>query len=207
VLYSSDRTGSAQVYVERFSDPRTFAGATTDRLSDAATGLFEPTAAPGRYTAAVLFRADGYHLGIADCCAASGGSAAHVADYRDTVSRTASAPAVVDNGAVSRYSPWRTLLPRYWLPTVDPGLDNGYRIGAMTSGFDVVGRHSFSANLSVPTNDRGGLVGGLSYEYSGFGLPIIQLDASQDWQTLGGIGGRDPKQTFIARTISPHLER
>jgi hypothetical protein len=160
VLYSSDRTGSAQIYVERFDEPSTFGGATTYRLSNAGTGLFEPTSAPASSRAtAVLFRADGYHLGVGDCCATT--TEERVAEYRDTVPHTM-AQVLVDSGAVKKYSPWRTFIPRYWLPQVDQGIDNGYRVGALTSGFDVMGRHTMTAEFEVPTNDRGGVVGALS---------------------------------------------
>jgi len=194
VMYASDRTGSTEVYVERFGDTRTFANATTYRLSSAATGLFDPSSAPRtNRAAAVLFRADGYHLGVGDCCATD---AVRVDDYRDTVPRLEPVPIVVDSGRVTRYDPWRTFLPHYWLPTMDPGIDGGYRIGAMTSGFDVVGRHVMSATVEVPTNNTG-VVGNLTYQYSGLGLPIIQFDASQDWQTLGGAFSRDASRTFL----------
>ncbi|HMA24122.1 MAG TPA: hypothetical protein VKP00_09005, partial [Gemmatimonadaceae bacterium] len=195
VLYSSDRTGSAQIYVERFDEPSTFGGATTYRLSNAGTGLFEPTSAPASSRAtAVLFRADGYHLGIGDCCATT--TEERVADYRDTVPR-AMAQVIIDSGGVKKYSPWRTFIPRYWLPQVDQGIDNGYRVGALTSGFDVVGRHTMTAEFEVPTNDRGGVVGALSYQYSGLGLPIIQADASQEWESPGGISDRSPQRNII----------
>jgi hypothetical protein len=195
ILYSSDRTGSAQIYVERFDEPRTFAGATTYRLSDAGTGLFEPTSAPGTpRAAAVLFRADGYHLGVGACCATT--TAERTADYRDTTSHTTDV-VVVDSSPVSRYSPWRTFIPRYWLPQVDQGIDNGYRIGALTSGFDVIGRHTVTAQIEVPTNDRGGVTGSAVYQYSGLGLPIIQADASQNWESLGGISDRSPQRRII----------
>jgi hypothetical protein len=107
------------------------------------------------------------------------------------------APVIVDSGPVRKYSPWRSFVPRYWLPQVDQGLDNGYLIGALTSGFDVVGRHAMTAHVEVPTNNRGGVVASAVYQYSGFGLPIIQVDASQDWETLGGISDRSPQRNII----------
>jgi hypothetical protein len=195
VLYSSDRTGVAQVYVERFTDARTFAGAATYRLSNATTGLFEPTSAPAaNRTAAVYFRADGYHVGVGNCCDAA--ATERVADYRDTLPRGALDTVVVDRSAATRYSPWRTFIPRYWLPTVDQGISGGYRIGATTSGFDVIGRHTMTAHIGIPTN-KTGVVGDLSYQYSGFGLPIIQVNGSQDWVSLGGIFSRDADRQVI----------
>ncbi|HEV8495598.1 MAG TPA: hypothetical protein VGQ56_01965, partial [Gemmatimonadaceae bacterium] len=195
ILYSSDRTGSAQIYAERFDDARTFAGATTYRLSNAATGLFEPTSAPTSARAAVvLFRGDGYHLGIGDCCATT--NEERTPEYRDTLPHTTDL-VLVDSGVVRKYSPWRTFMPRYWLPQVDQGLDNGYRIGALTSGFDVVGRHTMTAQIEAPTNNRGGITGSAVYQYSGFGLPIIQADASQDWESLGAISDRSAQRNII----------
>ena len=195
VLYSSDRTGSAQIYVERFDEPSTFGGATTYRLSNAGTGLFEPTSAPtSDRAAAVLFRADGYHLGVGDCCAPA--TQERVADYRDSLPHTTDA-VIVDSGPIRKYSPWRTFIPRYWLPQIDQGIDNGYRIGALTSGFDVIGRHTMTAQIEAPTNNRGGVTGNVVYQYSGFGLPIIQADASQDWESLGGISDRSPQRRTI----------
>ncbi len=194
VLYASDRTGETQMYLERFDDARAFAGATTYRLSRAATGLFEPASAPRTdQAAAVLFRGDGYHLGVGACCTSG---AVRVADYRDSVPRYAAVPIIVDSGRVTAYNPWPSFVPRYWLPVIDPGIDGGYRLGAMTSGSDVVGRHAISATVEIPTNNTG-VVGNVTYQYSGFGLPIIQVDADQEWQSLGGVFDRDAARTFL----------
>lgn len=197
ILYSSDRTGTAQVYAELFGDAPDYSGAATLRLSNAETGLFEPTEAPhGARTAAVLFRADGYHLGDAPCCTAS--ATERVAEYRDTTPSPSTAPVVVDSGPARRYRAWRTFYPRYWLPTVDQGIEGGYRVGLMTSGYDVVGRHAMTATFEVPTNNTG-VVGDLSYQYSGLGLPILQLDAAQEWESLGDVVSRDAARQVLGK--------
>src|SRR6185437_662280 len=140
IMYSSDRSGSAQVYVEEFGDPRTFVPSRTVLVSDAVTGVFEPSVAPrGDRVTAILFRSDGYHLGMAPCCDTLLARDT-VPAYLDTLPSSTTAPLIADSGRVSRYSPWRTFMPRYWLPTIDQGIDGGYRIGVMTSGFDVIGR-------------------------------------------------------------------
>ncbi|MGE5098919.1 MAG: hypothetical protein ACM3SX_02945, partial [Deltaproteobacteria bacterium] len=131
---------------------------------------------------------------VGDCCEAT--TEERVAAYLDTVSHTTDA-VLVDSGPVRKYSPWRTFIPRYWLPQVDLGIDNGYRIGALTSGFDVIGRHTMTAQIEAPTNDRGGITGSVVYQYSGFGLPIIQADAAQDWESLGGISDRTSQRNII----------
>ena len=212
ILYSSDRTGVAQVYAERFTDSRTFAGAVTYRLSNVATGIFEPTPAPrDNRTLAVVFRSDGYHLGIGDCCGAAADESsgeARVDDYRTTTPRAAIAPALVDSGRSTPYSPWRTLAPRHWLPTIDQGVDGGYLIGGTTYGFDVVGRHAFTASIGFPTNNTG-VVGDFLYTYRGFGLPTFQVAAAQSWESLGGIFSREGNLPLIGevfrRTLNADL--
>jgi hypothetical protein len=190
VYYSSDRTGEAQVYFSRIGGP-------TYRVSNAATGLFEPQASPrDDHLAAVLFRADGYHLGVAPCC--DPGAAQWTIDTASIVTDAGNvAPVIVDTSRATKYSPWRTFIPRYWLPTIDPGIRDGYRVGALTSGRDVIGRHTFEASLRAPLNGLGGLTGSINYQYSGFGLPILQFDASQDWESLGFAFARDADRTLI----------
>jgi hypothetical protein len=194
IIYSSDRSGSAQVYVERFDDPRDLSRSTTLRVSDAYSGLFEPQAArQSSRVAAVLFRTDGYHLGVAPCCSTSGEA---VPAYRDTTPASTLAPVVTESGAAHRYSPWRMLVPRYWLPTLSEAMHNGYYLGASTSAADVVGRHSLDASLGIPTNNTG-VVWSAGYRYSGFGLPIISASASQDWSYRGHIFDRDAARTAL----------
>ena len=202
---------SAQLYFKNshgygFAEPRTF------RVSDVDTGLFEPNAAPrADRLAAVLFRADGYHLGVGSCCA-TGSARRHAAERVRRISivtaATDVAPVIVDTSAAKQFSPWRTLFPRYWLPKLDPGIDGGYRIGASTSGIDVIGRHAFTANLSLPDEQpRRNHRQRSPISIPAFGLPIIQLDASQDWESLGGIFARNAQRAPARRALSPHLER
>jgi hypothetical protein len=200
IVYSSDRTGTAQIYVERFGELGDFAGARTFRMSDVATGMFEPSAAStGDRLAVVLFRVDGYHLGVGACCEGNTGEPVPV--YLDTVVRATVAPVITDTGPVHGYRPWRMLVPRYWLPTFDPGIRNGYLIGATTSGSDIVGRHTYTAHAAYPTNNLGGLEGDFTYQYSGLGLPILQLDASQTWLSVGGVSERDAPQTILGEVF------
>lgn len=194
VMYNSDRDGTTQVYLERFANARTFAGASTRRLSDVATGMFNGVPAPsGNAAAAIEFRSDGYHLGVGRYDAASGVA---VPDYLDTLQHAGVAPIIVDSGRVTNYHAWRTFYPRYWLPSVNPGIDGGYRIGLVTSGQDVIGRHSVDAEIEFPTN-KTGIVGDITYQYAGLGLPILEFDASQDWESLGGVFARTPTRPLI----------
>ena len=194
VYYSSDYTGQTQIYFSRIDR-------TTYRLSNAVTGVFEPQASPrDDHMAAVVFRSDGYHLGIAPCCDVAAGQWSPQ-PAQIVTEATNVAPVIVDSSPATKYSPWRTFMPRYWLPTLDQGIRDGYRIGALTSGRDVVGLHTMEASLRVPTNGLGGITGSIDYQYSGFGLPILQLDASQDYESLGFAFDRNSDRTPIGEVF------
>src|SRR5262249_19753130 len=55
--------------------------------------------------------------------------------------------------------------------------------------------------LRFPTNSRGGVTGSFNYQYSGFGLPIIQIDASQDYESLGFAFDRDANRTLLGEVF------
>lgn len=180
VYFSSDRSGVTNLYQAAFrsASPDTLTAANVQRVSDAVTGLFEPQPSPsGREIAATVFKADGYHIGVAPISEHPAPSTQHLTqvDPRD-------APPISKTPAPStKYSPWRSLLPRYWIPFTEAALDsNSARIGALTSGEDVVGRHSYQALLFVPT-DNSGITGSLYYRDGRLGQPVIELVASQDW--------------------------
>ena len=89
--------------------------------------------------------------------------------------------------SVRRYRAWSSLLPRYWIPYVSDALTaDSYRLGAFTSGQDLVGRHAYQALLYVPT-DNSGITGALFYRNAMLGRPVVELSASQDWENRGGI--------------------
>ncbi|MEX2180020.1 MAG: hypothetical protein WD801_14995 [Gemmatimonadaceae bacterium] len=196
VYFSSDRTGITNLYQASF--PPAFATGEPmpplRRVSDAQTGLFEPQRAPrGQTMSAVVFRADGYHVGIAPLDSAR---AADAPALQTVAPRAAPSPAA-HAGTATRYSPWRTLLPRYWMPFFASALeDNGYRIGAGTSGEDVVGRHAYNAVVLVPT-DQSGLTGAVSYRNARLGQPVIELAGSQDWENFGVIRNATPPNAVI----------
>jgi hypothetical protein len=190
ILFSSDRGGTPDIYVASVpadvSAHRATAWTQTQvappiRLSDAPTGLFEPQLSPdGKTIGAVFFRADGYRVGAApfrsaDVAADSGGLG---------IVRVAGAPSLGpvtrDTSGISSYSPWASLRPRYWLPLVEESLGRGYRLGGMTSGQDLVGRHAYAGTLLVPT-DNTGIVGTFDYRYAGLGQPVVGATLIQDW--------------------------
>ena len=190
VLYTSDRTGSAQIYLTTLGDEREV------RVSNAAAGLFEPQLRDGawgspalvggaervgtpRAVAAVVLRGDGYHLGVGSCCQPAPAAPSVVAG---------NAPAIaIDSSPARPYSPWRQLVPRYWVPSFAEGMHSGQpRIGGETGGNDIIGRHAWDLAVQVPT-DNSGITGGLAYSYAGLGLPVVDVLASRDWSLRGRI--------------------
>jgi len=184
VYFSSERSGSPQIYV---ADVTTFAP-TIARITDAATGVFGPEVSPDQTSlATVLFKADGFHLGVAPL------SAVHpvAADSTRTSPRSGCITCLaivgglpplgtVDTSRATDYSPWRTLLPRYWLPTFESTTTDGTSYGLVTSGTDVIGRHDYT--IEILHNSRWAENSAwLWYRYAGFGLPLIDLYASQNY--------------------------
>jgi hypothetical protein len=189
VFYTSDRTGTAQIYLTNLGDRAEV------RVSDAAAGLFDPQlrATPGpdgvNAVAAVVLRGDGYHLGIGTCCQVVAAGPRLTASNAAGPSLAASTlPAIaIDSSPARAYSPWRQLAPRYWLPSFAQGIHSGQpRIGAETGSNDIIGRHAWDLMVQVPT-DNSGVTGGLAYSYAGLGLPVIDVLASRDWSLRGRV--------------------
>jgi hypothetical protein len=190
VLYTSDRTGSAQIYMTTLRDQHEV------RVSDAAAGLFEPQlrdrawrgpvmvdlgqrVSASRAIAAVALRGDGYHLGVAACCTPM--------DAAPSVAASSAPAPASDSSPAQPYSPWRQIVPRYWLPSFAEGIHSGRpRIGAETGGSDIIGRHAWDLVVQLPT-DNSGVTGGLAYSYAGLGLPVLDVLASRDWSLRGRV--------------------
>ena len=189
IYFTSDRTGVTNVYSARFEP------GPDDRLmllSAATTGVFFPVVSPdGRWMAASAVLGDGYHLGVTPMDRLTPVPADTLRDAAKP--EPAAAPDSATTPA-TRYSPWRTLWPRYWMPVEEPSLAGGARLGAYTSGSDVVGRHAYDAQVLVPT-DATGVTGYFDYAYAGLGMPVLVANAAQDWQNTAAI--RDDHRNVI----------
>ena len=168
------------------------------------TGIATPEQSPdGRWIAAVTLRADGYHVGIAPSLAPRRETevpspAPPVAPY----ARLSPAP-----GDFARYSPWRSLLPRYWYPILEPAPVRGTLLGAQTAGTDVVGRHAYSAFVAIPSTGSYP-TGGFGYRYAGLRRPLLDLGASQDFDEQGDLlrdGTDDVVGALLKRTRDASL--
>jgi hypothetical protein len=186
IYFSSERSGSPQIYV---ADVTSFPPAVS-RITDAATGVFSPEVSPDQSRlATLLFKADGYHVGVAPLADQQSGISS--ADSTRTSPRegcgaclnlvTGLAPVGQADTSRSRpYSPWRSLLPRYWLPVFESATGVGTSWGAVTSGFDIIGRHSYTLE-ALRNNGLRQNSAWLWYTYAGLGLPLIDVYASQNF--------------------------
>jgi WD40 repeat protein len=208
IYFASERNGSPQIYV---ADVTTFAP-TVARVSDAATGVFNPEVSPDQAElATLLFKADGFHLGVVPLS-----SVARLADADSTRTSPRAActnclaivPGLAPIGAADTsratdYSPWLSLLPRYWIPVFESSTTDGSSWGAATSGFDIVDRHNYL--VEVLHNSRWAENSAwLWYRYAGFGLPLIDLYASQNYSNANFVlvdnaGNRSPPFGFTER--------
>jgi hypothetical protein len=185
ILFSSDRSGRPQLYAVR-TGSAIGAAAAPRLLSDAATGISDPEPAPrDPLLAALHFRADGYHVGVASLSLS-----AAVASSDTLATRASSAPVPllpfeIDSSPARPYRPWRTLLPRYWLPIFALAADDEMAYGGVTSGEDVIGRHFYTVEALV-TAATGDVAGGFGYSYARLGNPVLSTSFSQfsDYDSL-----------------------
>ncbi len=180
VYFNSDRDGTSNVYRARFgADVTEF-----ERVSGARTGLFEAQISPsGRELAAVVFKADGYHIGIAPLDSVRGVAAESIA----SVAPRPAGSSLQSQVPSRKYSAFRQLKPRWWMPFVVAALDsNSARYGFATSGEDIAGRHAYDASIAVP-DDGSGLTGAFFYRNATLGRPLLDFVYAQDWENRARI--------------------
>jgi Tol biopolymer transport system component len=206
LVWTSDRTGIMNI-LGADVDPSTGRVGMPRQLTNVRTAAIYPSVGPdGR----IYF--SGHHVDGWEAeriaFAPEGATPAPSAAPRFTPSPVApSSQRPAAEGDVHPYSIWPTLLPRYWRPRLSepidarllPGLRStevlGWRIGAETSGRDLVGRHSYAVYAQAIT-PRGELEGGASYAYRGFGNPVLALGAEQRWSSGGA---------FVSETLPDTL--
>ena len=90
------------------------------------------------------------------------------------------------------WSPFRSLLPRYWLPDWHEPESVGdvrvlpWVVGLETSGRDLVGRHSWALTVGAGVPDPGRRTELRSHwRWAGLGQPALTVVAEQSYRTLG----------------------
>jgi hypothetical protein len=196
IYFSSDRSGLPQIYV---ADVTAFSPSVA-RITDAATGIFAPEVSPDRsMLATLLFTADGFHIGVAplteqlQLSPADSSRTSPRAGCSTCLNVVTGLPPLgaADSSRPRAYSAWPSILPRYWLPVFESTTNDGTSYGAVTSGFDVVARHSYTVE-ALRNNRFAENSAWLWYRYAGLGRPLIDLYASQSYShdfVYGGTSG------------------
>jgi hypothetical protein len=198
VVFSSDRTGIADLYAYDLRDDRLM------RVTRVTTGAFQPDVSrDGRWIAFSWYHADGYHVARIPFDPRSWTPAPPVrAAVRDSSSAVAEGPAPA--AAPHKYSPLRSLLPSGWSPVLIADTTLGVAIGAAIGGEDVVGRHAYALSVAArPASGRTDAWAG--YLFSGLVNPVVGLSAIQEWSVLYDAGSfAAPDGTVIPTAL---LER
>ncbi len=174
IFFTSDRNGRSALYRANVAT-----GALA-LIADSPTGLFENEPSPdGTRLATFVLGADGHSLALVDATAAG-----TPADSASVLPPARGTPLATSDAPVGAYRAWRSVLPRYWTPTIEDAYDAAYRYGLLTNGYDLVGRHSWQLSASQATK-HGEPEFDASYDFAGFGLPVLSLSTSQVWDHPG----------------------
>lgn len=186
LFYTSTGSGSPQMYNVAVSG-----SPSRSAQSSASTGFFHPEISPGsRWIAGLDFRYDGYHVGYAPIPSLQARAQAPGVEGPRKGCTNCSLTAAVAPGSTSDlaaprpYSPWRSLLPTYWEPIITQYTNNGFLLGAATSGYDVIGRHSYYLQGAYNTKFKD-VEGYAAYRYAGLGQPFLNFTVEQAWEHFG----------------------
>lgn len=199
ILFVADSSDRTEIY-----EVPALTGSTVSqerRLTSTVTAVFGPSASPDGSTLALgVLRADGQHIGVApyvhattpgrdqgvvsipDSAAmhsAAADSAAPRIEARVREAITSARPVEGAGPVARRYSALRTLRPYYWLPVVQQNARDRWQFGGLTSGQDVIGRHSYFAQAHSEFGGRG-IDAFASYRYLGLGQPALDLAAEHN---------------------------
>jgi len=200
VYFTSDRSGQSSLY--RASLP----GGALALVASTATALAESEPSPdGAWLATTQLRGDGQHVALVPLRAGVPATAKSVlAEGRDD-------PIVSVGGASAPFSPWRTLLPTYWLPAYQQTDDGHPMYGILTSSADAIGRHSWSLAASwAPAYAEPSF--GFSYAYAGFKNPLVGWSTVEKWDHYGlyaspsggNLGVQGPRVGTLSRRMFVH---
>lgn len=210
LIFSSDRSGIPNLYAYDLAaaSGQVAEGSALDdvvqptlfQVTNLLTGAFFPDVSPdGRWIYFSGYHADGFHIERIPFDPATWRAPAPVQVAfaargrvvgKDSGRLVASGRGEGEAGEARPYSPLRSLLPRYWLPTLRTDEVTGSFLGARTGGIDLVGRHAYSVGAGYAPTD-GLFQGWASYSYAGLGQPVVGLYLGRSWDGMS-IGGDSP---------------
>jgi hypothetical protein len=194
ILASPSYTPKRLIYTStRFVAPQAFIDGPFEAypVTHASTGFYSP-AVSGDLLAGITLNFDGYHIGYGRM-PSSLTTAVKPSEFTDPrypcrschPSREVAPPiSLEDLPAPKKYSPWKSLLPRYWEPALNSSTGEGFSFGGATSGYDVIGRHSYFAQALYNTKFNE-MEGFLAYTYAGLGQPFLNFSAEQIFDNFG----------------------
>lgn len=204
VLFTSDRTGRAEVYRAGVdSDASRGAGAVV-LVGGGGAGVTYPAVSPGgSWLAVTELRGDGYHVGVTPF------DSTHGYPLTDDSARADSAvvpPLARDSGRITRYSPWVGLIPRYWMPVANTSDQGYFQLGAYTSGYDVLQRHSYALQALYDFHEPSQVELSATYEYRGIGFPVLDAGGEEYWthQPLANVEGQTVGE-LVHRTVTASI--
>jgi hypothetical protein len=156
ILFSSDRDGGP--FTLYAVDVATSA---LKRLPAAGAGAHAPALSPdGRRVVFVGYSEDGYDLYSmpVDAEAWAPIPAPDISERRPQAGSASTAPPAT----IGAYRPWPTLVPRFWVPTLQTDGDDLF-VGAGTGGSDALGRHTYSASVAWGLDGRADADVGYAY--------------------------------------------
>jgi len=174
VLFSSDRTGIANLYAWDVNGGRVM------QVTNVLTGAFQPDVSPdGQWIAFQYYRSDGYHVARIPFSPAAWRPAPPVRP-QVMAAREQPDPDRGSTGPAHAYSALRSVLPAYWEPTWTSSSALGTAVGVALGGNDVVERHLWGLSASVYPDD-GRFEGGAAYIFRGLRNPALGASVFQDW--------------------------
>lgn len=172
VFYASDENGVFNIFSFSLS------GNSAIQLTHLLSGGFSPDVSPDGTLAISLYTSKGFTIATIDneSLLQNMSSIPSIRDGRYPV--TATVPAADTQKkeaglASSPYSPWKTLSPRFWLPTLIPDGPEGISPGLMTAGQDILGYHTVLASTWYGTEFKRNYFD-LYYRYNRF-TPSLTL--------------------------------
>ena len=200
VYFSSDRAGTTEAYVVSAD------GGAPRRLTRSPGGTANAEPAPGGTTLiGSRLVAGGYEV----VAVTTGGDRA-VAAPAELPSAGLPAGDSAFAGPSSPYRPWRTLVPRYWMPTLG-AIGGRTSLGAYTSASDPVGRHSYLVSASAAPQRMREPEWAASYSYRGLGQPALGAQVAQSWDEPAVFGRSGRVGTLVERQriarVTATLER